>query len=66
MYFEVAWVLVSSVTQVQPQVILDLDYLPDYLFRLSLIILGVAEVNQFNQNFFIFSTFKLAIAHIMK
>ena len=28
---EVAWVLVSSGTQVQPQVILDPDYLPDYL-----------------------------------
>ena len=28
---EVAWVLVSSGTQVQPQIILDLDYLPDYL-----------------------------------
>ena len=25
------WVLVSSGTQVQPQVILDPDYLPDYL-----------------------------------
>ena len=32
MYAEVAWVLVSSGTQVQPQVILDPDYLPDYLF----------------------------------
>ena len=31
MYAEVAWVLVSSRTQVQPQVILDPDYLPDYL-----------------------------------
>ena len=28
---EVAWVLVSSGTQVQPQIILDSDYLPDYL-----------------------------------
>ena len=28
---EVAWVLLSSGTQVQPQVILDPDYLPDYL-----------------------------------
>ena len=28
---EVAWVLVSSVTQVQPQIILDPDYLPNYL-----------------------------------
>ena len=31
MYAEVAWVLVSSGTQVQPQVILDPDYLPDCL-----------------------------------
>ena len=31
MYAEVAWVLVSSATQVQSQVILDPDYLPDYL-----------------------------------
>ena len=31
MYAEVAWVLVSSGTQVQTQVILDPDYLPDYL-----------------------------------
>ena len=28
---EVAWVLVSLGTQVQPQMILDPDYLPDYL-----------------------------------
>ena len=28
---EVAWVLVSSGTQVQPQIILDPEYLPDYL-----------------------------------
>ena len=32
MYVEVAWVLVSLGTQVQPQIILDPDYLPDYLF----------------------------------
>ena len=31
MYAEVAWVLVSSTTQVQPQIILDPDYLPDHL-----------------------------------
>ena len=31
MYSKVAWVLVSSGTQVQPQVILDPDYLLDYL-----------------------------------
>ena len=31
MHAEVAWVLVSSETQVQPQVILDPDNLPDYL-----------------------------------
>ena len=30
MYSEVAWVLVSSVTKVQAQVILDPDYFPDY------------------------------------
>ena len=28
---EVAWVLVSSGTQIQPQILLDPDYLPDYL-----------------------------------
>ena len=28
---EVAWVLVSSGTQVQPQIILHPDYLPDWL-----------------------------------
>ena len=31
MYSEVAWVLVSLGTQVQPQIIFDPDYLPDYL-----------------------------------
>ena len=31
MYVEVAWILVSPGTQVQPQVILDPGYLPDYL-----------------------------------
>ena len=31
MYAEVAWGLVSSGTQVQPQIILNSDYLPDYL-----------------------------------
>ena len=31
-YVEIGWVLVSSVTQVQPKAILDPDYLPDYLF----------------------------------
>ena len=31
MYAEVAWVLVSSGTQVQPKIIPDPDYLPDYL-----------------------------------
>ena len=31
MYAEVAWILVSSGTQVQPQIIHDPDYLPDYL-----------------------------------
>ena len=28
---KVAWVLVSSGNQVQPQIILDPDFLPDYL-----------------------------------
>ena len=32
MYAGVLWVLVSLRTQVQPQIILDPDYLPDYLF----------------------------------
>ena len=31
MYAEIAWVLVSPGTQVQPQIILNPDYLPDYL-----------------------------------
>ena len=30
MYSEVAWVLLSSGTQVQPQIIVHPDYLPDY------------------------------------
>ena len=30
MYAEVAWVIVSSRTRVQPQIILDPDYLSDY------------------------------------
>ena len=30
MYSEVAWVLVSSGTQFQPQIILDPDHLPNY------------------------------------
>ena len=30
-YAKAAWVLVSSGTQVQPQILLDPDYLPDYL-----------------------------------
>ena len=32
MLSEVVWVLVSSVTQVLLQMILDLDYIPDYLY----------------------------------
>ena len=32
MYAEIAWVLVSSGAQFQPQVLLDPDYLLDYLF----------------------------------
>ena len=31
MYAEVAWVIVPSRTQVQPQIIPDPDYLPDHL-----------------------------------
>ena len=31
MYSEVAWLLVSSETQVQPQIILEPDYLPHYI-----------------------------------
>ena len=31
MNFKVAWVLVSSKTQVQSQITLNPDYLPDYL-----------------------------------
>ena len=31
MYSEVSWVLLSYRTQVQPQIILDPDYFPDYL-----------------------------------
>ena len=31
MYAEVGWALLSSVTQVQPQIIPDPSYLPDYL-----------------------------------
>ena len=31
MYSEVSWVVVSLGTQVQSQMIIDLDYLPDYL-----------------------------------
>ena len=31
MYAEVAWVLVSSETQVKPQIMLEPNYLPDYL-----------------------------------
>ena len=30
MHAELAWVLVSSGTQVQSQIILDIDYIPDY------------------------------------
>ena len=32
MYAEIAWVLLSSRTQIQSQMILDPDYLPDYIF----------------------------------
>ena len=36
MYAEEAWVLVSSGTQVQPQIILDPDYLPGYPFLMTM------------------------------
>ena len=36
---EVAWVLVSSGTQVQPQIILDSDYLPDFPFLMTMLLL---------------------------
>ena len=32
MYSEVVWVLVSSGTQVQPQIILEPDSIPDHLY----------------------------------
>ena len=32
MYAEVAWVIVSSRTQVQPQIIRKADYLPEFMF----------------------------------
>ena len=31
MYADVAWVLVSLGTQVQPQIMLNPEYLPDYI-----------------------------------
>ena len=34
MYCSVAWVLSSSGTRVQPQIILDPDYIPDYLMTM--------------------------------
>ena len=49
MISEVAWVLVSSRTQVQPQIILDPDYLPDY-FSVSY---DYVE-NHFNERIFYF------------
>ena len=36
MYTEIPWVLVSSGTQVQPQIILDPDYLLDYPFLMTI------------------------------
>ena len=42
MYAEVAWVLVSSRTQVQPQVTFDPDYLPDYLSFLMTVQVSMA------------------------
>ena len=46
MYAEIAWVLVSSETQVQPHVILDPDYLPDYLS----VCCDYAAANNFRRN----------------
>ena len=40
---EVAWVLVSSGTQVQPQIILDPDYPPDYLSVVILFLQYILE-----------------------
>ena len=42
---EIAWALVSSGTQVQPQVILDPDYLPDYLFVSNDYVLSYFDYN---------------------
>ena len=45
MYAEIAWVLVSSGTQAQPQVILDPDYLPDYLpFLITMVIFIIKKM----------------------
>ena len=41
MYSEVAWVLVSSGTHVQPQIILDPDYIADYLSVLTTMVKSV-------------------------
>ena len=46
MYSDVAWVLVSLGTQVQSQIILDPDYLPDYLSYYHLITM----LQHFNYN----------------
>ena len=50
MYAEVAWVLAFSGIQVQPQVILDPDYLPDYLLIMQkcsfLVRISLVNVNK--------------------
>ena len=44
MYSEVDWVLISSGTQVQPQIILDPDYLPDRPFLMTMIQVSYKQV----------------------
>ena len=45
MYFEVVCELVSLGTQVQPQMILEPDYLPDYLpFLMTMVLLKVQSI----------------------
>ena len=53
MYAEVAWALVSSGAQVQPQIILSPDYLPDYLS----VSYDYGSTNPITSIFFFFSFF---------
>ena len=46
---EVAWVLVSSGIQVQQQIILNPDYLPDYLFLMTMVKKVFLEILQHSQ-----------------